>query len=328
MYMYADDPAVRLTGRWSRSNSGYTAATAAGSYFEFAFRGEMALMHFDMTFCNEPAPHLWVQVDNGPMVETAMAHHLRVRAQGDGNHIVRVIFKSGIEGYHRWYAPLDARVAFTGAEADAAGELPADTRKIIEFVGDSITEGVLIDPNYGRSHAYPVDVMNRVYQNDVCATYAWLTAEKLNLRPIMMGYGAVGVTRSGSGSVPPAAIAYPQVFDGAPYTGEHPDIVVVNHGANDRGATAEKYIAAYSELINLIRSTHPDAVICSLGAFCGAFANELREFAAQYSASHDKPLHFIDSTGWVPLEPLHPLRAGHAAIANHLAQELKKSLNI
>lgn len=326
MYMYCNDPSVRLTGRWSRDNSGLAIATATGSYFEFAFRGEMALMHFDMSYCTEPAPHLWVQVDGGPMIETAMAHHLRVRAQGTGNHVVRVIYKSGVEGFHRWYAPLDARVAFKGVEADAPGELPEDKRPIIEFVGDSITEGVLIDPDYSRSPAYPNDVYNRVYQNDVCATYAWLTAEKLNLRPIMMGYGAVGTTRSGSGSVPAAAIAYPQVFDGCPYTGEHPDIVVINHGANDRGAPAEKYLAAYRELVELIEKKHPDAQIIFLGAFCGAFAKELGALAETLNAAREKAIFFIDTTGWVPLEPLHPLRGGHQVIAEHLSSELSRLL--
>lgn len=288
----------------------------------------MALLHFDMSYCTEPVPHLWIQVDGGAMTEVPVDHHLRVRACGDGNHVVRVIYKSGVEAFHRWYAPLVARVAFQGAEADAPGELPEDRRPIIEFVGDSITEGVLIDVDYSKSPAYPQDVYNRVYQDDVCATYAWLTAEALNLRPIMMGYGAVGLTRSGSGNVPPAIVAYPQVYDRCAYTGEHPDIVVVNHGANDRGAPTERYIAEYARLIDLIRTTHPNAVLCSLGAFCGAFAGELREFAAQYNATHDSPLHFIDSTGWVPPEPLHPLRGGHRVIASHLSKALRDILSL
>ena len=37
-------------------------------------------------------------------------------------------------------------------------------------------------------------------------------------------------------------------------------------------------------------------------------------------------VHFIDSTGWVPVEPLHPLRPGHRTIAEHLAAEIKKIL--
>ena len=324
MYIYWNDPAVRLTGRWSRNNTELAVATATGSYIEAAFRGEMALLHFDMSYCTTPVPHLWVQVDGGAMVEIPVDHHLRIRAQGDGNHVIRLIYKSGVEAFHRWYAPLDARVAFKGLEADAPGILPEDKRPIVEFVGDSITEGVLIDVDYAKTPAYPVDMYNRVYQDDVCATYAWLTAEKLNLRPIMMGYGAVGTTRSGSGNVPRVGMAYPQVFDGVLYKGEHPDYVVINHGANDRAATPDKYIAAYSELVDMVHELHPQATICCLGAFCGAFARELGSFVAKYNETHDTPIHFIDSTGWVPLDPLHPLRGGHKVISAHLAEELGK----
>ena len=71
-------------------------------------------------------------------------------------------------------------------------ELPADERKTIEFVGDSITEGVLIDVDFYDKDSDFIssqDQNNRCYQDDVCATYAWQTAEALNLRPIFMGYG-------------------------------------------------------------------------------------------------------------------------------------------
>ena len=38
-------------------------------------------------------------------------------------------------------------------------------------------------------------------------------------------------------------------FDGVPYTGEKPDIVLINHGANDRAACAEEYIQRYGCLL-------------------------------------------------------------------------------
>ena len=140
----------------------------------------------------------------------------------------------------RWFQPLVGRTALLGIEVEERGVLPADDRKIVEFVGDSITEGVLIDADYAEKPAYTWDQHNRVYQDDVTATYGWLTAEALNLRPVMMGYGAVGATRGGCGGVVKAASAYPFVYDGVPYAGEAPDYIVINHGANDRGAGAEK----------------------------------------------------------------------------------------
>lgn len=92
----------------------------------------------------------------------------------------------------------------------------------------------------------------------------------------MMGYGAVGITKSGCGSVPRAEEAYPYCFADMPMTYPNPPAyILINHGANDRGASAEEYITGYRRLLDLIRRTHPQAKLIALSAFCGAFAKEL-----------------------------------------------------
>lgn len=331
---------VRLTGRWSRlerdgsdphvftqPSAQFTTATAAGSYFELAFTGSMALLEFDLGYLGQPFPHLWISLDGGARIEAPVDRYLRVVAPEGGNHVVKVIYKGGMEMLPRWYQPLMGAISFRGYKADGAGVLPPDNRKIVEFVGDSITEGVLTDADYDEVLTYSNDQFNRPYEDDNCATYAALTAEMLNLRPIFQAYGAVGVTRSGCGSVPRAGLIYPYVFDGVPCTGEIPDVVVINHGANDRNNSAEEYIRRYEELIGLICQRAPEALIVCLGAFCGAFDAELRAFTEAYNQSHDRPIHFVSTLGWVPLEPLHPLRDGHRIIAERFAPILQKLMN-
>ena len=221
MLLKWNDPAVRLTGRWSRNNPDCATATANGSYFEFAFRGRVAVMRFDVTLNAAPYPHLYVEIDGESRVEAPLDQYLRVFAKdANANHVARVILKGSVEMQPRWFQPLVGRTALLGIEVEERGVLPADDRKIVEFVGDSITEGVLIDADYAEKPAYTWDQHNRVYQDDVTATYGWLTAEALNLRPIMMGYGAVGATRGGCGGVVKAASAYSFVYDGVPYAGE------------------------------------------------------------------------------------------------------------
>lgn len=325
------DAAVRLTGRWSRntengsdphvytqSTAQYTTTTAAGSYFELAFMGQSAVLLFDLGFLGQAFPHLWISVDGGARVEVPVDRYLRVEAPGDGAHVVKVVYKGGVEMLPRWFSPLMGAVSFIGAKADAPATLPADDRRIIEFVGDSITEGVLIDADYSDTPAHLIDQFNRPYQDDNSATYATLTAQALNLRPVYQAYGAVGLTRSGCGSVPRAGLIYPYVYDGVLNTGEKPDIVLINHGANDRAAKPEEYISRYGELVDMIRESAPNAIIVCLSAFCGAFDSEVGAFVEAYNAAHDKPIHFISSRGWVPAEPLHPLREGHRIIAGHL----------
>ena len=339
MFIRWNDPCVRLTGRWTRlieegsdchvfvqPPTAHTTTTAAGSYFELAFRGETALLHFELGYVENHAPHLWIQVDGGASIEAPVDRFLRIMADGDGNHVVKVTYKGGVEQLPRWYSPVFGAISFIGAEVEAPGELPPDDRKIIEFIGDSITEGVLTDIDY-ETAPYVLDQLNRPYQDDNSATYASLTAKRLNLRPIFQAYGAVGLTRSGCGAVPRAGLIYPYCIDGVPYTGEKPDVIVINHGANDRGTTAEEYISRYAEFIDQLRANTPDAIIVCLTAFCGGFDDDVVKFVAEYNQSHEKPIHCVSSKGWVPLEPLHPLRDGHRIIADHFAPLLKEIID-
>lgn len=137
-----------------------------------------------------------------------------------------------------------------GIEADDLSELAEDTRKTIEFVGDSITEGVMIDES---CRVYQEEYWNRPFQDDVCATYAWLTAERLNLRPYMMGYGAVGTTKSGCGAVPRAGEAYPFNFDRSPVSFPEPDYIVISHGTNDMQRFGGRLLRAVPRLLDVVR---------------------------------------------------------------------------
>lgn len=317
---------VRLTGRWDVTNPAYAETTTTGAYLEFAFEGKTAVACFDIEANATPYLHLWIQVDNGAMAEAPIDRYLRVVAPQEGKHIVRIIYKGGTECDRRWYLPLTGKVSFIGIQAQTPIAIGEDTRKTIEFVGDSITEGVLIDMDYCEGTEPPsyIDQNNRVYQDDACATYAWQTAERLNLRPIFMGYGAVGTTRSGQGKVPAAPLAYPYNFENSPVSRPQPDIILINHGANDRGHSAEEYTEKYGELLDLIRTMNPNAKLIALSAFCGGHHEALEQYIHAYNQKNGTDVAFIDSTGWVSPEPLHPYRDGHTTIADHLTPLLAK----
>lgn len=319
MFVPHSSASVRFTGRFAPDGDAMT-ATATGSRIEIAYRGSQIVLSFNIDNCVLPYPHIWLRLDGGARFESAVDRWLTVEAptdtdiDGDGEHILEIIFKGAKEIQNRWYAPLQNKLSFIGYDADGEGVLPPDDRKTIELVGDSITEGVL---TYDRRYR-PEDQDNRVYEDDVCRTYGWLTAEGLGLRSLHMGYGAVGVTRSGCGSVPKAAEAYPYCWDGAPVMYGHPDFIMINHGANDRGNGEEMYISEYRKLLSLIRDTHPDSKIICLSAFCGAFPDALGKLVSEFNAERNDDVFFIDATLWVPVEPLHPLADGHRIIADRL----------
>ena len=320
MFIPFNDPSVRYTGRYAPLGDAMC-ATATGSTFEIAFVGDAITLHFDLTGNEHPMPHLWVSLDQEGKYEVPLDRYLRFECP-EGEHVLTVIHKGAKEIQARFFHPLVGKISFLGYEAKGASTLAPDTRKTIEFVGDSITEGVLIDEFY-RVDGWD-DQDNRPYQDDVTATYAYLTAKALGLRDLHMGYGAVGVTRAGCGAVPKAAEAYSYCFEGAPVLYDHPDYILINHGANDRGAGEECYIKEYKNLLKVIRAAHPDSKIFSLSAFVGAYPEALGRMIAQYNAETGDHVIFIDSKGWIPADPLHPHRDGHEIVARHLIEELKK----
>lgn len=327
MFFPFDTPLIRYTGRWGKDGGGEDrdrmTATALGAYFEFAFEGELATIHFDLSYQPTPYPHIWISVDGGPRTEGTLAPFIRIQAPQGGKHTVCVILKGSVEKQHRWYKPLAARISLLGIETEALTELKEDTRKIIEFVGDSITEGVMTDVD---CRFYRDEYLNRPFQDDVCATYAWRTAEKLNLRPCIMAYGAVGTTQAGNGAVPRVVESYPFNFDQSPISFPSPDYILICHGTNDHRTEAEYYCKQYRALLDVIRELHPYSKIIALSAFYVVYPKELCALIKSYNEEHGTDISFIDGSGWVPKNPVHPLRDGHAVIAEKLCSELKKIL--
>ncbi|MDD6762397.1 MAG: GDSL-type esterase/lipase family protein [Clostridiales bacterium] len=315
MFIKYDNDAVRLTGRWYKDSSA-AVATACGAKLEFSFYGKMAVMHFDTAFSEHPYPHIWIQIDSGARTEATVEKYMRVFAEENGVHTVTVIYKSAVEMQHRWHEPLVGKIAFKGFEADKPGKLKSSKKKYIEFIGDSITEGVLIDEKYRVNS--DDDMMNRTFQDDATATYAYLTAQALKLEPLIMGYGAVGLTKSGCGSVPRVCEAYEYCFNDCRTDMPEPDYIVINHGANDMHSDKEEYLSRYSEFLNMVYEKHPAAAVFVLGAFCGWCRNELEDFVTNYNAENKRNVVYINTEGWVPPEPFHPNREGHKMAAKKL----------
>lgn len=318
MFFKCTDASIRYTGRFA-PYAGSMTATAPGAYFEIAFQGSWIRLCFDVKGNPQPRPHLWLCLDGGALTEVPLDKYLRVNCTS-GEHTLKVILKSSVEKQSRFFHPLKAKISFIGYEAENARKLLPDERKTIEFVGDSITEGVLMDAflecDAGGQKSRPL-------QDDVTATYAWLTAEHFNLRDLHMGYGAVGVTQAGQGGVPKAAEAYPWCFQDAGVQYGHPDYILINHGANDRHQSPQEYMLEYDAFLHLVRNLHPQAVIICLSAFMGVYSEELKCVVERFNAETGDSVHFIDGSGWVPPEPRHPLRDGHRIIAEHLIKELQ-----
>ena len=323
MFIPYNNASIRLTGRFYEEKNAVS-TTACGSYIEAAIKGDWAILHFDMTDLIPSYPSLYIQIDGQDMIGSAVCSRLYLRMKDAGNHVIKVIFKGACEKQNRWFEPVQAKVSFEGTEAEAAGVLPSDNRKTITFIGDSITEGILIFP---EQTPYKNNLMDRVYQDDVTRSYAWIVAEQLNLRASFCAYGAVGMTKSGSGSVPKAIGSYPYCVDGKPFSDAYePDYIMINHGCNDRGSTPEAYCGEYETYLDMLTLRYPSSKIIVLASFIGAHIQELKTMVHAYIEKSGKEIHFIDTTGWVAPSPVHPLVQGHETIASNLLRILPEIL--
>lgn len=311
---------IRYTGRWKK-NEDEAFSTANGSYLEFAFSGENALIEFNTSYCRIPVPHVYIGVDNGALIEVPIERYIRISA-GEGEHYVKVILKSSVESQHRWFAPIEAKVGIKGIEAEGFSELLPDNRKIIEFIGDSITEGISIDVGYTNYGG----IFDMVFWDDSTAGYAWLTAKELDMRPVIMGYGSLGTTKKGSGNVPAVEESYPYYCDSEPMESVNADYIVINHGTNDCGADKEVFINAYYKFLISVRKRNTKSKIISLTPFSGALAEEINTAVKKYNEDFNDNVYYINSTGWIAPEPIHPLRDGHKTVSKKLSKIIKEEI--
>lgn len=320
MIIKPNNSKIRYTGRWNVSEASAT-STANGNYFEFMFKGECAIIGFDTSYLRVPFPHVYISVDDGAKIEVSLDRFVRISAES-GAHKVCVIMKSSVETQHRWFAPLESKVSLLEIEADEFVDLPDDLRPTIEFIGDSITEGIAIDMgynNYGNNG-------DMVYFDDSTAGYAWLTAKALNLRPIIMGYGSLGTTHGGAGGVPMVSQSYKYYSNNRPMESKQADFIVINHGTNDRGAEKELFKEKYFEFLEIVRERNPKSKIISLTPFSGCLAKEIKEVVDAFNKEKNDTVFYIDTTGWIEPEPLHPLRDGHKTVSKNLSKIIKENL--
>lgn len=318
MFFPYDHPSVVFTGRWAPLEGGMGTVTS-GSKMTIAFSGNMINLHFNVKDTDSTLPHLWVSVDEGDKFEIPVDRRLRVSCK-EGNHLLTVIYKGGNTYLSRWFAPLEGRICFKGFEAEGAAEVPKNVKKRIEFIGDSITEGVETD----NSYCPEVDAVgNGAYRDDVCASYAWLTAANLDLEPVFSAYAGVGITSDGCGGVPSAYEIYPFCFDGAEFSEFDADFVVINHGPNDL-KYAERFEEGCEKMLDLVRKYNPGAEIIVMTNFAGIMREELIALIPRYNAKKKENVFLIDTMGWIPETPLHPTRESHAVVAEKLTAVLRE----
>jgi lysophospholipase L1-like esterase len=310
----ATNPNIRYEGHWGVSGSRATTVNS-GSRIALRFTGSRLVGLFDVSSITNP-PQVYVRIDGGAPALYWVDRPSITLASGlrHAVHRADIAVKDVDERANRWVAPLQSGLIVTGFGLDdgaALRPLPPRTGPRIEFLGDSITQGVrAVGPQIGPRGA------------DATTDYAWLVGTAFHASFHQVGFGAQGILRPGGGEVPPAPAAFGLNFAGsaAPDT-PAPQAVVVNQGTNDalNGISAADFQPAYAGYLRQLRTAWPHAWIFAMRPFGGYFATEI---AAAANDLNDPRIVYVDTSGWLrPQEftdGLHPTFAGHTVVAARL----------
>jgi lysophospholipase L1-like esterase len=223
---------------------------------------------------------------------------------------------------NRWTPPLTAALWFDGFDVEGGALVPTarPNRLKIEFIGDSITEGVRVirdgtDPQHTNGHlAYPC-----------------LASLELGAEWRQVGFGHQGVLQAGHGNVPKAADSFNWVYATVPREAAWvADMVVLNQGTNDRDASPAVFSPEFARYLGIIRAGYPNAQILVLRPFGGYREVEVKAETQVKIAAGDARMFYVDTTGWLTAadytEGLHPNIIGHQKATTQLVAELKKHL--
>ena len=319
--------AIQLLGRWDARGAPNRFVTVnAGSSFEFWYEGTTCVLHFDRSANKPPLPQLWVQFDGAWSKHTVDRDALTFGQPGGepARHHVWAVLKSADEHQARWTPPLVAALTLTGVSVpDGLFVKPQPRKRVLEAIGDSITEGVLAVRKGALSEWTEIA--------DSRATYAFRTAVALDAEPRIIGFGAQGTSKGGNGGTPPVGLAYPFAYEGVPADERPADIVVINHGCNDGAARSIESL--YTRLVRLVRGRNPEAAIFCVVPFNQAHAASIRGAVDTARANGDAWVFLVDTKGWIDpktdtTDSVHPNQQGHAKAARELTAFIRRTLGL
>ncbi|GAB7042221.1 MULTISPECIES: GDSL-type esterase/lipase family protein [Catenuloplanes] len=291
------DPNLTFTGRWDTSDPATYRANWAGSYLTTRYSGATAALLLRGTI------DVWVSVDGGPdQLLAGVSGRVGLPSPPSARpwHTLRVAYRN-VDGSYRGDAAFQGLALEPGART-----APWTSRRLIEFVGDSITRG-------------------STSSMTTLTSYGWLAGERLGARHTHIAYGGGCLISAADGCAGMRERYFRSGFaaDSPPwdFSRYHADAVVINLGTNDLShrVPAADFQAGYVRFLRDVRAVHPRAKILVLGTFAGRY---LPETEAAVALVNDPRTSFVDTTGWLPPEGLtdrvHPNDLGHRLIADRL----------
>jgi lysophospholipase L1-like esterase len=312
---------VQFYGRWDFTG-GKAITVYSGAHVTARFNGTGISARLDLSHSQAPVTTVTWQLDGGAWMEGDVKATM-VLATGlpAGMHDVVFMARGMEELFNRWNPPVVAALSFSGFDVVGGALVPTarPARLKIEFVGDSLTEGVRVVP----------DGTDPQHTNGRLA-YPCLTANAMGAEWRQVGFGHQGILQAGHGNVPKAADSFDWVYATVPRDAWVADMVVLNQGTNDRDASSTAFRPELARYLGILRKGYPQAKIFVLRTFGGyREADIAAEVAARVTAG-DTQMFYVDTTGWLTAadytEGLHPNIVGHQKATAALVPILKQHL--
>ncbi len=298
-------------GRWFEQKRGtktHTVSVTSGSTIYFLIEEATS---FDVNFTEvtqHETPYFAYSIDGAEPIRQSILNPT-VPLPDKYHHTVRIIADGLNEHENKWMR--EEGFALKSIVPSEGGSIYGirPTNKVIFFYGDSITEGICALPG----------TLSTADSNSATNSYPWHCCEALGAVPYMIAYGGTGIVASGSFNTMDKAISFysegREVDDGV-----IPDIIVINHGTNDKRLSADVFEPALQDTLDRLRAKYPDTPIVYVIPIHQAQAASIRKIMADVENGY-----VVESADWsmTYTDTVHPDAKGAAVMGEALARELE-----
>lgn len=248
-----------------------------------------------------------IQIDGLPFQRQAVTADAIQLTMDQRPHVIRVVMSGNTDEDQVWTG--DGGFAVQSLTSDGQLQPVQLGHRSITFIGDSITAGCWVA---GQKPAED-------YRGE--ANYAAIASDRLGARNVRIAYSAAGLSKPGTGGVPPLVDVLTQLDATTPWTPIATDLVVINVGTNDGRESAEAYLALFSRFLKRVQTLYPDSQIVVMIPFSQRFDRIIRKAVAQFST-----VDLIETAEWQPglTDHVHLNLAGSQVAGQALAQVLQQ----
>lgn len=285
-------------------------STNLGSLLRFNVKGTTMIgtNFFNNTNPFGPAQTIGIRIDNG------VWHHFQTNKMPKSfqistqSHLAEIMLVGNSDLDDVWNEQQG--FALISLNLDLSGRIsPAEPRKNVTFIGDSITAGCWVN-GHRASQDYAAD-----------ANYTAICADLLNLDVCRIAYSAAGIIRPGTGNVPAAPDFINNIDNDTPWHPDSTDAVVINIGVNDRQFSVKDFEVALNNFLRQVQTSFNAPLIVMI-PFAQTNAETFRQVAKLMDAQ------LVETEGWriSYTDQLHPNAAGSITAGTKLAAALKSMI--